>query len=80
MSTVEEIVQAVKELPPEKWDEVKQRLIRLWLSSNRPDLAKDIASEAWLKIYSTSRKHRVRKPPIHIKGKPLSETIVEDRR
>lgn len=82
MSTVEEIVQAVKDLPPEKWDEVKQRLVRLWLSSNRPDLAKGIATNVWLHDSSTPPRKRTqpRKPAIQIKGKPISETIVEDRR
>ena len=77
MSTVEEIVQAIKELPPEKWDEVKRRLVRLWLSSDRPDLAKEIH----IRIGSSSRKRsQPRRPPIQIKGKPISETLIEDRR
>ena len=82
MSTVEEIVQAVKDLPPEKWDEVRMRLLRFWLSSDRPDLAKGIESRSWSNLHSTvgrTRSHP-RKPAIQIKGKPISETIVEDRR
>jgi len=75
MSTVEEIVQAVKDLPPEKWDEVRRRLIKLWLSSDRPDLAE------W-NVYSRSPQKRShpRSAAIQIKGKPISETLVEDRR
>jgi hypothetical protein len=81
MSTVEEIVQAVKALPPEKWDEVRKRLVRLWISSNRPDLAKGIENRAWNFHSTVSRKRsQPRKPAIQIKGKPISETIVEDRR
>ena len=77
MSTVEEIVQAIKELPPEKWDEVKRRLVRLWLSSDRPDLAKEIQ----VRIGSSSQKRsQPRRPPIQIKGRPVSETLIEDRR
>ena len=83
MSTVEEIVQAVKELPREKWDEVKRRLVRLWLSSDRPDLAKGINSRAvsWNDASTLPRKRsQPRHPPIQIKGKPISETLIEDRR
>ena len=80
MSTVEEIVQAVKELPPEKWDEVRQRLIKLWLSSNRPDLAKGIETRSWSNLPLARKRSQPRKPAIQIKGKPISETIVEDRR
>ena len=76
MSTVEEIVQAIKELPPEKWDEVKRRLVRLWLSSDRPDLAKEIHT----KTGSSRKRSQPRRPPIQIKGKPISETLIEDRR
>jgi len=73
MSTVEEIVQAVKDLPPEKWDEVRRRLVKLWVSSDRPDLAE------W-SLQSSRKRSQPRKPAIQIKGKPISETIVEDRR
>ena len=79
MSTVEEIVQAVKALPPEKWDEVRQRLVRLWLSSNRPDLAKGIDTKVWY-LAVPRKRSQPRRPAIQIKGKPISETIVEDRR
>ena len=83
MSTIEEIVQAVKELPPEKWDEVRRRLISLWLSSGRPDLVERIGTTGvhW-NVHSTPSRKRIqpRKPAIQIKGKPISETIVEDRR
>jgi hypothetical protein len=83
MSTVEEIVQAVKELPREKWDEVKRGLVRLWLSSDRPDLAKGINSIAVSRNDASTlpqRRSQPRHPPIQIKGKPISETLIEDRR
>ena len=92
MSTIEEIVQAIKELPPHKWDEVKRRLVRLWLSSDRPDLAKEIEITEDSSARNVQRYHghayatlprkrsQPRRPPIKIKGKPISETVVEDRR
>ena len=75
MSTVEEIVQAVKELPPDKWDEVKRRLVWLWLTLDRPDLARALDAKA-----SPRKRSHPRRPPIKIKGKPISETVIEDRR
>ena len=75
MSTVEEIVQAVKELPREKWDEVRRGLVRLWLSSDRPDLAKGIEASTLPR-----KRSQPRHPPVQIKGKPISETLIEDRR
>jgi len=70
MSTVEEIVEAIKELSPEKRDEVRRQLVSLWPLNSR-----------YLKSPTLPIKRaRPRRPPIHIKGKPISETLVEDRR
>jgi hypothetical protein len=65
MSTVEEIVEAIKELPAEKRDEVRRQLVSLW-PMHSPESARE--------------RPRSRRPPIQIKGKPISETIIEDRR
>jgi hypothetical protein len=70
MSTVEEIVDAIKDLSPEKRDEVLQQLVSLW-SLNRHH-----TNSPSLPI----KRARPRRPPIPIKGKPISETVVEDRR
>ena len=70
MSTVEEIVAAIKDLSPEKRDEVLTRLVSLW-------------SLNWHQIKSPGlslKRARPRRPPIQIKGKPISETVIEDRR
>lgn len=69
MSTVEEIVEAIKELSPEKRDEVRRQLFSLWPLTSRNETSS-------LPI----KRARLRRPPIQIKGKPVSETIVEDRR
>jgi hypothetical protein len=82
MSTVEEIVQAVKDLPPEEWDEMKRRLVLFWLQSERPDLAMSMENKR-IRAYASStprKRSEARKPAIQVKGKPISETIVEDRR
>lgn len=68
MSTIEEIVQAIKELPPEQRDEVRRQLVSLWNSRNSDSQKLPM------------KRARPRRPPIKIKGKPLSETVVEDRR
>ena len=68
MSTVEEIVQAIKELPPEQRDEVRRQLISLW--NSRKSESQNLPM----------KRVRPRRPPIKIKGKPISETVVEDRR
>ena len=70
MSTVEEIVEAIKELSPDKRDEVRRQLVALW------PLDWHYANPPGLRI----KRARPRRPPIHIKGKPLSETVIEDRR
>jgi hypothetical protein len=74
MSTVEEIVEAIRELSPEKRDEVRRQLVSLWAINSRHSAA-DLKSSA-LRI----KRARPRRPPIHVKGKPISETVVEDRR
>jgi len=70
MSTVEEIVEAIKELSPEKRDEVRRQLVSLW------SLNSGYTKSAGLSI----KRARPRRPPIQIKGRPISETVVEDRR
>jgi len=68
MSTVEEIVQAIRDLPPEQGDEVRRQLVSLW-NSRKSDSQK-----------LPMKRARPRRPPIKIKGKPISETVIEDRR
>lgn len=88
MSTVEEIVEAIKELSPEKRAEVRRQLLSLWRLNSR-EFAKDVEKVdhphrlLWQYTNSPSlpiKRVRPRRPPIHIKGKPISETVVEDRR
>ena len=83
MSTVEEIVEAIKHLPPEKRDEVRRQLVSFWRSNWR-----ETGDEQSDLIHSYSdpsldlplKRGRPRRPPISIKGKPISETVIEDRR
>ena len=88
MLTVEAILEAIKELSPEKRDEVRRQLAFLWQLNpqesatdvdqiNNPygTLLNDIKSPS-LRM----KRARPRRPPSHIKGKPVCETIVEDRR
>ena len=86
MSSVEEILEAVKELQPDQKDELKHRLMSLWLlwdltsnwaATHRSLLRHDaLLNASGLK----NRPQRERHPPIVIKGKPISETIIEGRR
>ncbi|HKS08132.1 MAG TPA: hypothetical protein VJS13_01200 [Pyrinomonadaceae bacterium] len=76
MSTVEEIVEAIKELSPEKRDEVRRQLDVLSRLNSRECAG---AIEESDNPYPMQRV-RVRRPPIKVKGKPVSETLVEDRR
>jgi hypothetical protein len=95
MSTVEEIGKAVKDLPPQEQAEVKRRLEVLLAHSKQADVADEtqqaggldqriqrVLYEAGLvtEIKPRVKRPRVRPPTIKIKGKPLSETIIEDRR
>ena len=72
MATVEEIVQAIKELSPEKRDEVRRQLVLLWRVNSRQAVGKSSSVPI--------RRARPRRPPIQVKGKPVSETVIEDRR
>ena len=95
MSTVEEIVKAVKDLPPKEQAEVKRRLEGLLSPSdqggapNETPQAGDLDQRIQRALYEAGlvseikprvKRPRLRRPPIKIKGKPLSETIIEDRR
>ena len=102
MSTIEEIVKAVKDLPPKAQDEVKRRLDSLVSPSQAGQSleagtetnhvhqdAIDLDQRIQQALHSAGlvaeikppvKRPRQRRPPINIKGKPLSETIIEDRR
>jgi hypothetical protein len=102
MSTVEEIVKAVKDLPAAQQVEVKRRLDTLVSpseadQSDEPSTVTDTVHQAAIdldqriqqalyaaglvtEIKPPVKRPRERHPPINIKGKPLSETIIEDRR
>ena len=87
MSTVEEIVAAIKELSPEKRDEVRRQLDLLWRLNSResagaveesdnPRVHRGEAQSPNPRI----ERARTGRPPIKIKGRPISETLIEDRR
>jgi hypothetical protein len=98
MSTVEEILNAVRDLPPQEQAELKRRLERLTASPNNAGEqlengttghVKDLHARIHQAMYEAGlvsavdppvKRRRERPPPIKIKGKPLSETIIEDRR
>ena len=98
MSTVEEIVNAAKSLPPEQQAELKRRLDALAGAEDnggvRPEgessqRRKELHARIHHALYEAglvadvnppAKLRRERRPPIKIKGKPLSETIIEDRR
>ena len=87
MSTVEEIVEAVKELSAEKRDEVRRQLDLLWLNSRESTGAIEESDNPYRVPQGEAQspsarieRARSRRPPIKIKGRPISETLVEDRR
>ncbi|MBA3257268.1 MAG: hypothetical protein H0W34_12825 [Pyrinomonadaceae bacterium] len=95
MSTVEEILNAVRELPPHEQAEVKRRLEGLLADPDERQApaetqqAGDLDQRIQRALYDAGliseikprvKRPRERRPPIKIKGKPLSETIIEDRR
>ena len=95
MSTVEEIVNAARDLPPQQQAELRRRLEMLaGKGSVRPEdetrqRRQDLRERIHHALYEAGlvraidppvRRVRERRPPIEIKGKPLSETIIEDRR
>jgi hypothetical protein len=98
MSTVEEIVNAAKSLPPEQQAELKRRLDALaGAEDNGGVLPEGESSQRREELHARihralydaglvkeanppAKLRRERRPPIEIKGKPLSETIIEDRR
>src|SRR5712691_5848448 len=102
MSTIEEIVKAVKDLAPKEQDEVKRRLDALMTppeadhsleasteTNHVHQDAVDLDQRIQQALYSVGlvteikppvKRPRERRPPVNIKGKPLSETLTENRR
>jgi hypothetical protein len=97
MSTVEEIVNAVKGLPPAERAEVHRKVEALINQPVQVEAVVDDIRQAAIdldhriqhalfeaglvsEIKPPVKRPRERTPPIKIKGKPLSETVIEDRR
>ena len=97
MSTAEEIVNAVKGLPPAERAEVQRKVEALISQPDQDEAVVDESRQAAIdldqriqralfeaglvsEIKPPVKRPRERTPPIKIKGKPLSETIIEDRR
>ena len=92
MSPVEEILNAAKTLPPGDQAELKRRLHSL--DNDRAEITtkeetRDLHARIHRALYEAGlvkeaapppRRPRKRPPPIKIRGKPLSETMIEDRR
>lgn len=88
MTNLEEIVNAVKALPPEEQAELRRRLDAL--SGQPGELASDLNERAQRALYEAGLLSEIKPPitdprpyrrdPIKIKGKPLSETVIEERR
>lgn len=98
MSTVEEIVNAVKGLPPREQAEVRRRLDTLSAQPDENEVLVDDTRQAAIDLdqrvqralYEDGLVSEIKPPitdptpyrrePIKIKGKPLSETVIEERR
>jgi hypothetical protein len=98
MSTVEEIVNAVKELPPREQAEVRRRLDTLPAQPDENEVlvddsrqtAIDLDQRVQQALFEAGLVTEIKPPitdptpyrrePIKIKGKPLSETVIEERR
>jgi hypothetical protein len=98
MSTVEEIVNAVKGLPPREQAEVRRRLDTLRAQPDENEVlvndgrlgATDLDQRVQHALFETGLVGEIKPPitdpapyrrePIKIKGKPLSETVIEERR
>ena len=98
MSTVEEIFNAAKTLPPEQRAELKERLAKLSDAEGNGQPRADDESvqhrrEVHARIHRAlydaglvtdlnppPKRPRERRPPIKVRGKPVSETIIEERR
>lgn len=92
MSTVEEILSAVKELPPQERAELKRRIEGLVAQPEPAEGAQaaDLDQRVQRALYEAGLVSEIKPPitdptpyrrePITIKGKPLSETVIEERR
>jgi hypothetical protein len=98
MSTVEEIVNAIKKLPPGGRAELKRRLETIPAPTDEANLssgverqaATDLDQQIQRALYEAGLLSEIKPPitdptpyhrePIVIKGKPLSETVIEERR
>jgi hypothetical protein len=79
--SVSEVLEAVRAMSPEERARVRALLdVLLNGSSSTDDAAQARLHEAGLLSGTRPLAARARRTPVEIKGKPLSETIVEERR
>jgi hypothetical protein len=79
--SVSEVLEAVRAMSPEERARVRALLDALLDgSSSTDDATQARLHEASLLSETRSLAARARRTPVAIKGKPLSETIVEERR
>jgi hypothetical protein len=82
--TVERIVEEIRELAPEQRRQVLDKLQNLTSDDILQNGAADIDLTEAMVITAPSRQISAQEywawKPVEIKGKPLSETIIEDRR
>lgn len=80
--SVNEVLEAVRSLTPEERERVRALLDTLPGAPSSPEEAQARLRAAGLlgETRPTATAGRVRRTPIEIKGKPLSQTIIEERR
>lgn len=85
MSTLEKVIEEVKALKPEELQRVRELVDSLLDEQAKPPLTEDeverrLAAQGVINLPSGSPVTTERPPPIHVTGKPVSETIIEERR
>jgi hypothetical protein len=78
-ATVEQILQQVKTLPPEDRQQLREMIDALPAESPEAELSRKLI-ESGVARPRTPGPRRPNPVPVRVTGKPLSETIIEERR
>lgn len=76
--SINEVINVIRALTPEE-----QTQVRKWLNAPpltpEEKLARALYEAGLLREIKPTRRARPRRPPVPVQGKPLSETIIEER-
>ena len=79
-ATLDKIKKVMPSLPPEELREVRELADSLLSEVSEDEVERELEAQGAIRLPSAPRSSAPRPAPINVPGRPLSETIIEERR